>query len=77
MPYAVDKPSPSPAPMSRVLKNGSKMRAASASVMPAPVSVTVTRAIGPSLLLSMVMAPPAGKACSAFVSRLRKTCSSW
>ncbi|MGC4000072.1 MAG: hypothetical protein QM767_22600 [Anaeromyxobacter sp.] len=90
-PCTVASPSPAPLPGALVVKNGSKTRARVASSMPAPVSVTesVTYAPGATpagsaraasstaAAVRTVMAPPAGRASWAFMTRFSSTCSSW
>src|SRR5437764_455990 len=49
MPYTVARPSPVPLPTSLVVKNGSNRWALTSSVMPEPVSPTVSTTYGPGL----------------------------
>ncbi len=90
-PYTIDSPSPVPLPCSLVVKNGSKMRAFTSSVMPEPVSETASWTYAPgvrsgyaavscsrsrTLRVSMVRRPPVGMASRAFTARFRTICSS-
>ena len=50
MPYTVDKPRPVPLSFGLVVKNGSKRWAATPSLMPVPVSATVSLAYRPGVV---------------------------
>ena len=73
MPYAVDRPSPVPLPMGLVVKKGSKHFSTVSRSIPAPVSVTCTRACGGTLLASTRRRPPSGMASRALVQRFMIT----
>ena len=76
MPYTDARPRPTP--WSRVVKNGSKIRASVSSSMPTPVSAT-TSSTEPSaaLRVSIDSRPPSGIASLALTARLTITCSIW
>jgi hypothetical protein len=87
-PYTIASPSPVPEPAGFVVKNGSKIRAWTSSLIPSPVSVTVITTEGPRLarpasadapferLTSIASVPPSGIASRALAARFSSTCSS-
>ncbi|MNI56461.1 hypothetical protein D3C73_1114670 [compost metagenome] len=81
MKYETDKPRPVPWPISLVVKNGSKVRLRTLSLMPMPLSSTWISAQGGLSRVRRMIRPGSRSssrkwmACAAFFSRLSSTCS--
>ena len=91
IPKTVARPSPVPAPLALVVKNGSKACSATSGGIPVPVSLTRSRDVAPlvgagdppatelastvTFPVSMVTVPPPGMASRALTARLTSTCS--
>jgi hypothetical protein len=77
MPYTTDKPRPTPFHLSLVVKKGSKIFSLSSSVMPQPVSETMTskNLSAPAFLLAAtVRVPPSIIASEALYMRFNRAC---
>ena len=90
IPYTVARPSPVPLPTPLVVKNGSNTRARTSSLIPCPVSDTVSCTVCParnspvsvviiagtsSSEVSTTSVPPSGIASRALTARFSTTCS--
>ncbi|MEQ1833810.1 MAG: VOC family protein, partial [Candidatus Eisenbacteria bacterium] len=75
--WHTQSPRPVPLPTGLVVKNGSKIRARTSGVMPAPVSRTRRTTWPGSGADSTATVPPRALASTALRSRLTSTCPSW
>src|SRR5581483_8582894 len=75
--WLMARPSPTPRPVSLVVRNGSKMRGRISGGIPAPSSRTTMRTWLASELQALLIhrLPPCGMASIAFMRRARRTCS--
>ena len=78
-PFTMERPSPVPAPLGLVVKNGSMARLSTSGGIPVPWSETTTKAVAGPLLSSrpvrIAISPPSGMASAAFLTRLRSAIS--
>src|SRR5438034_843295 len=80
MPWQMESPSPVPSPSRLVVKNGSKTRAASSSVIPGPESVTLTAMLSPTRRAVIQIRPDGASlaiAWHALLITFTNTCLIW
>ena len=77
IPYTVASPRPVPLPGGFVVKKGSKALATVSSLIPAPVSSTISRTPFSNSVAWIVSRPPSGIASRAFTVRFMRSCVTW